>query len=287
MNSKFLTMCIAANVGALSPTTFVLAQEAADKGAVIDEILVTGSRIKRADIDGVGKVNVLTADDFAKIGAVSIDQVLKYSPFTAGAQAGAESNYLSAKEGYGTASVNLRGLGQNRTLVLVNGRRFVAGGSGANSVVDLNGIPVNTIDRIETLLDGSSAIYGADAVAGVVNIITKRSFDGLQIDASYGVTEKSDAENSEINLVFGREMEDKGFIVSANYTDRKAARSKDRGFSECFFEEDAGEFHRRTALLRHATTDSGALLRADQPWYQQSKRGSAEVGRLSHDANAS
>ncbi len=129
---------------------------------MIEEILVTGSRIKRKDIDGVGKVNVLTDEDFARIGAVSVDQLLKYSPFTAGAQAGSESNYLSAKEGYGTASVNLRGLGQNRTLVLVNGRRFVAGGSGANSVVDLNSIPVNMIDRVETLLDGSSAIYGAD-----------------------------------------------------------------------------------------------------------------------------
>ena len=241
MNSKFLTICIAANLGTLIPTAFVAAQEAADEEAAIDEILVTGSRIKRMDIDGVGKVSILTADDFAKIGAVSIDQLLKYSPFTAGAQAGAESNYLSAKEGYGTASVNLRGLGQNRTLVLVNGRRFVAGGSGANSVVDLNGIPVNMIDRIETLLDGSSAIYGADAVAGVVNIITRRSFDGFQLDASYGVTEESDAENSEVNLVFGREMEDKGFIISANYTDRKEARSKDRGFSECFFEEEDGE----------------------------------------------
>lgn len=234
-------ICIAACIGTFSPTMFVTAQEAASGKAAIEEILVTGSRIRRADIDGVGKVNIVTADDFAKVGAVSIDQLLKYSPFTAGAQAGAESNYLSAKEGYGTASVNLRGLGQNRTLVLVNGRRFVAGGSGANSVVDLNSIPVITIDRIETLLDGSSAIYGADAVAGVVNIITKRSFDGFQIDGSYGVTGESDGESSEINLVFGREMEDKGFIISANYTDRREARSKDRSFSECFFEEEDGE----------------------------------------------
>ncbi|HEY5559807.1 MAG TPA: TonB-dependent receptor [Steroidobacteraceae bacterium] len=236
MSNRLLASCIAASLGTLGVTTIATAQEAA-----IEEVLVTGSRIKRPDIDGVGKVNVVTADDFAEIGAVSIDQLLKFSPFTAGAQAGAESNYLSAKEGYGTASVNLRGLGQNRTLVLVNGRRFVAGGSGANSVVDLNSIPVNMIDRIETLLDGSSAIYGADAVAGVVNIITKRSFDGVQVDASYGVTERGDGESSDINLVFGREMGDKGFVVSANYTDRKDARSKDRGFSECFFEEEDGE----------------------------------------------
>jgi outer membrane receptor protein involved in Fe transport len=236
MGNKLLASCIAASIGTMGATTSANAQEAA-----MEEVLVTGSRIKRLDIDGIGKVNVITADDFAKTGAVSIDQVLKFSPFTAGAQAGAESNYLSAKEGYGTASVNLRGLGQNRTLVLVNGRRFVAGGSGANSVVDLNSIPVNTIDRVETLLDGSSAIYGADAVAGVVNIITRRSFDGLQIDATYGETEEGDAENSEVNVIFGRDLDDKGFLVSVNYTDRNEARSKDRGFSECFFEEEDGE----------------------------------------------
>lgn len=236
MSNKFLATCIAASMGTLGAATSATAQDAA-----IEEVLVTGSRIKRLDIDGVGKVNVVTADDFAKIGAVSIDQVLKFSPFTAGAQAGAESNYLSAKEGYGTASVNLRGLGQNRTLVLVNGRRFVAGGAGANSVVDLNAIPVNMIDRIETLLDGSSAIYGADAVAGVVNIITRRSFDGLQFDASYGVTEEDDAENTDFSVMFGRESDDRGFVISASYTDRKEARSKSREFSECFFEEEDGE----------------------------------------------
>ncbi len=236
MSNKFLTSCIAASLGTLGVTGITNAQDAA-----IEEVFVTGSRIKRPDIDGVGKVDVTTADDFAKIGAVSIDQVLKFSPFTAGAQAGAESNYLSAKEGYGTASVNLRGLGQNRTLVLVNGRRFVAGGSGANSVVDLNAIPVNMIDRVETLLDGSSAIYGADAVAGVVNIITKRSFDGLQFDAAYGITAEDDAENMDFSVMFGRELDGKGFVVSANYVDRQEARSKDRGFSECFFEEEDGE----------------------------------------------
>jgi iron complex outermembrane recepter protein len=207
----------------------------------VEEVVITGSRIKRKDIDGLGKVNVVHAEDFAKIGAISVDQVLKYSPFTAGGAAGAESNYLSSKEGYGTASVNLRGLGQNRTLVLVNGRRFVPGGSGANSVVDLNSIPVNMIDRMETLLDGSSAVYGADAVAGVVNIITKRSFDGFQIDASYGATQEGDGENTDLSFVFGREMQDKGFIVSANYIDRKEVRSKDRSFSECFIEEEGGE----------------------------------------------
>jgi len=240
MKIKTLLIVAVAAIGTLGQMNFAAAQAAPD-AEVIEEVLVTGSRIARKDIDGIGKVDVVTADDFSKIGAVSMDQLLKYSPFTAGAQGGSESNYLSAKEGYGTASVNLRGLGQNRTLVLVNGRRFVTGGSGANSVVDLNNIPINMIERVETLLDGSSAIYGADAVAGVVNIITKRSYDGMQVDATYGITAEGDAENAEINLVFGQERDDSGYIVSLNYTDRQEARSKDRSFSECFFEEEDGD----------------------------------------------
>ena len=86
MKSKLLTTCIAASLGTLLPTAFLAAQETVGDDAMIDEVFVTGSRIKRADIDGVGKVNILTADDFASIGAVSLDQVLKFSPFTSSVQ---------------------------------------------------------------------------------------------------------------------------------------------------------------------------------------------------------
>ncbi|WP_169338314.1 TonB-dependent receptor domain-containing protein [Colwellia piezophila] len=206
----------------------------------VERISVTGSRIKHTDASGVGKVDSITAEDFAEIGAVSLASVLKFSPFTAGASAGAESNYLSA-EGYGTASVNLRGLGQNRTLVLVNGRRFVAGGAGANSVVDLNSIPVNMIERMETLLDGSSAVYGADAVTGVVNIITKRSFDGVKIDAQYGITQENDGKNTDLSLTFGKELDDKGFIFSASYMDKGGVISSDRKGTACYKIEVDGD----------------------------------------------
>lgn len=219
-----------------APTRLTVADE-----SVLEEVLITGSRIKRLEEDGLGKVDVLTAEDFERIGAVSVDQLMRMSPFTAGAQANTESNYLSAKEGYGTASVNLRGLGANRTLVLVNGRRFVAGGSGANSIVDLNSIPVNIVDRVETLLDGSSAVYGADAVAGVVNMITKRSYEGLRVDGTYGATFENDAKYGDINVLYGKEMDDRGFVLSVNWTDRGEARSVDRDFSKCFYEEEDGE----------------------------------------------
>src|SRR3546814_19288245 len=91
------------------------------------------------------------------------------------------SSDVCSSDLYGTTQVNLRGLGINRTLVLLNGRRIVNGGTGANSSVDLNIIPVALIDRVEVLKDGASAIYGADAVAGVVNILPRREFDGAEV----------------------------------------------------------------------------------------------------------
>src|SRR3546814_20874958 len=93
---------------------------------------------------------------------------------------------LFRSNGYGTTQVNLRGMGINRTLVLLNGRRIVNGGTGANSSVDLNIIPVALIERVAVLTDGASAIYGADAVAGVVNIINRKECDGAEVSVSTG-----------------------------------------------------------------------------------------------------
>ena len=98
--------------------------------------------------------------------------------------AGNQTNAYWTEGGYGSTQVNLRGLGVNRTLVLLNGRRMVNSGTGANSSVDLNTIPVSVIERIEVLKDGASAVYGADAVAGVVNIITKQQIDGVELTGS-------------------------------------------------------------------------------------------------------
>lgn len=99
--------------------------------------------------------------------------------------------------------MNLRGLGINRTLVLLNGRRIVYGGTGANSAVDLNMIPTSIIDRIEVLKDGASAVYGADAVAGVVNIITRTEFDGFKISSKVGQTSEGDGEEIAADLTIG------------------------------------------------------------------------------------
>ena len=157
----------------------------------MEAVMVTGSHIKRAQISGVGPVTVIDADAIERSGAISVENILQRMPASAGF-AGNQTNAYWADNGYGTTQVNLRGLGINRTLVLLNGRRVVNGGTGANSSVDLNVIPVALIERIEILKDGASAIYGADAVAGVVNIITKKNFNGLQSSVRYGETFKGD-----------------------------------------------------------------------------------------------
>jgi iron complex outermembrane receptor protein len=142
---------------------------AADDGAKVERIEVTGSRIKRADMETASPVSTIDAATIVASGATSIDGILQSMTAAGGAMTNPGINNGSG----GNARVNLRGLGSDRTLVLVNGRRMIASGTGAASAVDLNTIPVSMIQRIEVLKDGASAIYGSDAISGVVNVILK------------------------------------------------------------------------------------------------------------------
>lgn len=195
--------------------------------ARVEEIEVTGSRIKRQDLEGVGPVTVFDAQDIEATGLTSTETLLQRFSASAGF-AGNQTNAYWTGNGYGTAQVNLRGLGINRTLVLLNGRRVVYGGTGANSAVDLNLIPTSIIERIEVLKDGASALYGADAVAGVVNIITRREFDGLKIGAKLGQTAEGDGEELAADLTYGVGGERGSLIASVSYTDNDAVNMADR-----------------------------------------------------------
>ncbi|HHQ4555615.1 TPA: TonB-dependent receptor plug domain-containing protein, partial [Aeromonas veronii] len=156
----------------------------------LQKIKVTGSRISRVEVETAQPVQVMSKADIERSGLTSVGDILQRIPAISGqAQSTSVNN-----GGNGTVTVNLRGLGTQRTLVLVNGRRMVYGGSGANSSVDLNTIPVAIIERVEILKNGASSIYGADAVGGVVNIITKTGFDGFELNGQIGQTSKSDAE---------------------------------------------------------------------------------------------
>ncbi len=187
----------------------------AGQTASMDKIQITGSRInlKQEQIAGVGPVTVIDSEAIQRSGAISIETLLQRLPASAGFAGNQTSAYWTAN-GWGTTQVNLRGLGINRTLVLLNGRRVVNGGTGANSSVDLSMIPVAMIERIEVLKDGASAVYGADAVAGVVNIITKKGLDGGEAAVRYGETSRGDGDEANVDLSWGL-VGNKGSLMTA------------------------------------------------------------------------
>lgn len=220
-----LRAAVVAAIAAAGGTAFAQDQAGADKK--LEEVTVTGSRIARQDLDGVGPVAVLTSEDIAVTGVTSTEVLLQRLSVSAGV-AGNQTNAYWTSGGWGTAQVNLRGLGANRTLVLLNGRRVVYGGTGANSAVDLNMIPTSMIERIEVLKDGASAIYGADAVAGVVNIVTKADFEGLEFEAKTGVTTRGDGEELTASATFGVVSDTGSLMAALSYSDFDDVNMADR-----------------------------------------------------------
>ena len=229
--------------------------EAADAATVADQsasgepddegkgeaIVVTGSRIKRTDLAGVAPATVVTAESIENTGVVNVETVLQRLPANAGFAGNQTSAYWTGN-GYGTAQVNLRGLGIKRTLVLLNNRRLVAGGTGANSQPDLNMIPVSIISRIDVLKDGASAIYGADAVAGVVNVVANTSFEGFGLGARAGITEEGDGADYTVDLTWGLQRERGGIAAAVTYQKTRAVNMASR--APCGLAETVpGELH--------------------------------------------
>ena len=161
--------------GSFAATSTTLAQE-----QEVEEVVVTGSRIKMANLEGTSPVTQVTSADIATQGVTRVEDLVNQLP-----QAFAAQNANVSNGATGTATVNLRGLGSARTLVLVDGRRLPYGGV-TNSAADLNQIPAAMVERVEILTGGASAVYGSDAIGGVVNFIMKKDFEGVQFDAQYG-----------------------------------------------------------------------------------------------------
>jgi iron complex outermembrane recepter protein len=158
---------------ALAPAAMAQApQTGGQQAAVIDEITVTGSRIRRADLESPSPVTVIQREEITLTGLTDVGSFIQRMPSMSGSPIGTTTN----NGGNGSVLIDLRGLGPDRTLTLINGQRVVDGG-------DFQTIPTTMIQRVEILKDGASAVYGADAVSGVVNIITRRDFEGLQFDA--------------------------------------------------------------------------------------------------------
>jgi len=197
----------------------------------IQTVQITGSRIRSPNADSPSPLQVLSSADIAASGATNLQELLQKNP-TMGTPSLSRTNSNFLTSGGGTTTVNLRNLGDSRTLVLVNGRRFVSGVPG-DTAVDLNTIPTDFIERVELLTGGASATYGSDAVAGVVNIILKRNFNGMTIDAQGGQSTKGDDEKRKLALTWGTTSADgnSNIMVHFGYTKQGAVMSKDRDIS--------------------------------------------------------
>ncbi|WP_088582776.1 TonB-dependent receptor plug domain-containing protein [Brevundimonas vesicularis] len=154
--------------------------QSTDEAVNVGEIVVTGSRIPQANLRTTSPVTQVTGEDIRVQGVTRVEDLVNQLP-----QAFAAQNSTVANGASGTATVDLRALGPDRTLVLIDGRRM-GYGSPNDTAADLNQIPGQLVERVEVLTGGAAAVYGSDAIAGVVNFIMKKDFEGLQVDAQYG-----------------------------------------------------------------------------------------------------
>jgi len=198
-----------------------------------EEIVVTGSRIRRKDLTTPAPVAVLSKEQIQASGKTSLGDFLQSLP-----EQGAALNTQVNNGGSGASRVNLRGLdnapSSQRTLVLLNGRRMVSTGTAVlpGNGVDINTIPIAAVERIEVLKDGASSVYGSDAIAGVVNIITRRSFDGLEANAYEGVSTHGDGNTVDLNVTAGVASDRGSFMFSGGFFDQQPVYAGDRTWSQ-------------------------------------------------------
>jgi outer membrane receptor protein involved in Fe transport len=204
------------------------AQEApAPAAAPVEEVVVTGSRLSTPNETSISPITSVSATDLQQTGLTRVEDVLNNLPMVFAGQNSTTSNGAD-----GTATIDLRGLGNQRTLVLVNGRRLGPGTADGRNFSDINQVPAALIERIDVLTGGASAVYGADAVAGVVNFILNTRFQGLRVDAGYNFHEHSNSNSvasvvaasgfplpdSRINTAFGKNA---SILMGSNFADNK------------------------------------------------------------------
>ncbi|MGA1851367.1 TonB-dependent receptor domain-containing protein [Sphingobium yanoikuyae] len=212
------------------------APQADDAGAII----VTGSRIRQNPLDQDKPIVTVDQEAIARTGLSSIADVLQRIPSAGGGlntKVNNAGNIGGPPDGTGVSSgsaeIDLRYLGAKRTLILVDGMRYVNGSAagGIPASVDLNSIPASMIERVEVLQSGASPLYGSDAVAGVVNIITKQSQKGLDLSAQFGTYEQGDGETYDLNASYGIQSERVSIVFGGNYVKQQSVRTADRSIS--------------------------------------------------------
>ena len=224
------TSFIALAVAAISAPVFAQDSTADDKASDAKEIVVTGSLIRGSSEEAPAPVDVIGAEELSKQGSPSAIDLLKNLPNSSGIIGDANQFDARAQGNEGVASVNLRGLGPQRTLVLLNGKRIVQSGGSGIPIVDVNLIPSGAIGRIEVLKDGAAATYGSDAIAGVVNFITRTNQDGFRASADYRYISGSNGDFGGA-LSYGHSGDGGRIFVSAGYQRRSELQTIDRDFT--------------------------------------------------------
>lgn len=215
----------------LLSASFVLAAPTASGAEEeVERISITGSRIQRSTAATPTPTTVLDSAQIAQLGLSNAGDILNTLPAFSGSLGRTSSDSTDAQSGLELP--NLRGLGTARTLVLVNGRRHV-GSEAGNSAVDVSSIPSQMIERVEVITGAASAIYGADAVSGVVNFIMKREYDGVKVNAEHGESAEGDGKEETLSILAGTSFDQgKGNILfSLDYTDRDAVNAGDRDYT--------------------------------------------------------
>jgi iron complex outermembrane recepter protein len=256
-------------------------------------IEVTGSAIKRVDVEGPSPVEVITAKEIEHTGATTVNELIKsISSIDVFDQGELASNSPS---GSGTANLAMRGLSSSNLLVLLNGRRLPVNAlydaSGAGAAVDVNMIPISAIERIEILKDGGSAIYGADAVAGVVNIITKTDYQGGLGTVGYGQSSRGDAKEKRANFVagFGDLTKDRfNVLLGLDIFKRDPVLRKDRAISKSVDFRPFGSSDGRSSFAPEGNVvdpNTGGFVGI--PYTPCGPGNENPVGRCRYDFNAS
>lgn len=218
---------------------------------------ITGSRIKRVAAETASAVQVINAAEIARSGATTVTDVLRNLP---AGNTGGYNTEGTPSQAFGSAGVSLRGLGAGATLTLINGRRVAPFGFGSASFVDTNAIPVDAIERIEVLLDGASAVYGADAIGGVINIILRKNYNGLSAKLSGGTSSYHDGNTGSASLTYGQgsaETDGYNWLLSLSHRDTSPVmvnarpRTRDADFRRF------GLADRRSTYASNAYTASG------------------------------
>ena len=214
----------------LAGSVLLTGQAMAQEQEVIQKVEITGSSIKRIAVEGALPVQRLSQEAIAKSGATSVADLIQALPAMQGFTIGAVA---AGSNSGGNTSASLHGIGETYTLVLLNGRRIAPQGSG--TTVNLNAIPMSAVERVEILTDGASALYGSDAIAGVLNFILKKNVQGVTLEATYGGPEDKggSAWNTNVTAGFGDLDEDRyNVLISYRHDEQEKLRATDRSFAD-------------------------------------------------------